>query len=200
MPTHSPYNEHELFLLIAEGDEKAFRQLFEQYSPILLSFLFRITKTETIAEELMQETMLRVWINRDKLPDVEHPRAWLYRIATNLGLNWMQKKLTEEKAVRLSTTTTTTISKEHEPIEDQISLKELQLQVKEAVNQLPPQRKLIYQLSREKGMSRQEIAAELNISESTVKTSLRLALRSMREYLEKSGYLLAIIYMLLIKK
>ena len=197
MPTHSSNNEHELFLLIAEGDEKAFRQLFEQYSPILLSFLFRIAKTEPLAEELMQETMLRVWINRDKLPDIEHPRAWLYRIATNLGLNYMQKMLTEEKAVRLSTTN---ISKEHEPIEEQISLKELQQQVKEAVNQLPPQRKLIYQLSREKGMSREEIAAELNISESTVKTSLRLALRSMREYLEKSGYLLAIIYMLLIKK
>ena len=82
---------------------------------------------------------------------------------------------------------------EHENLEDDLQLNELQRHVQEVVKELPPQRRRIYQLSRDEGMSREEIATYLNISKSTVKNSIFTSLQLIREHLKRAGYLLALL-------
>lgn len=191
------YNEKELLRQIAEGNEQAFSQLFAIYAKLLYPFLYNIGKSQWMAEEFIQETMLKVWLHRDKLPEIEYPRAWIYRISSNLALSYIQKKLVEERATTHLKMEVPVVMSE---IEEYITLKKLQECIQAAIQQLPTQRKIIFQLSRVKGLSRAEIAEELNISEKTVKNAMNAALRSIREYLQRSGYLVSIFYIIFLQK
>lgn len=187
MPDYSSYRDKELFLLISSDDEEAFRYVFALYSKLLFPFLARFTKSEFQSEEIIQETMLRVWIRRDQLPDIDNPRSWTFRIASNLAYTWLTRRAREEKALLKQEFQRDGESRSGE---ESLALKELKVHLKKAVEQLPPKRKLIYQMRREQEMSLTEIAEYLDISKSTVKNSLLTALKSIREYLAKAGYLL----------
>ena len=190
----TPNNEKELMLLVSEGNEKAFKELFEFYGKLLFPFLFNVVKSAAIAEELIQEVMLRIWIHRDKLPEIEVPRKWVFRIASNLAFTFLQRRLKEHQIIGSLRNTETNES----DLEAELRVNEIKRHVQEAVKQLPKERKRIYLLSREAGMSREEIAAQLGISPSTVKNSIATALKFIREYLEKMGYgELIVIYFLM---
>jgi len=181
-------------LLVSEGNERAFKELFELYGKLLFPFLFSVVKTAAIAEEIIQEVMLRIWIHRDKLPEVEIPRKWVFRIASNLAFTFLQRRLKEQQII--GSLRDTEIS-ESDPEAD-LRINEIKRHVQEAVKQLPKERKRIYLLSREAGMSRDEIASQLNISPSTVKNSIAAALKSIRDYLKGRGYEeLIVIYFLM---
>jgi len=180
------HTEAELFHLTSEGNETAFREIFELYGRLLYPFLFRTVKSQALAEELIQETMLKVWLSRDKLPGIEHPRSWIFRIAANLAYTHLRRQVLEEKVKgELS---------RHDPGYDDPeathNLNELKRHVREAVHRLPTERRRIYLLSREGGLSRDEIAEQLQISPSTVKNAIYSALKDIREHLEKTGYTL----------
>jgi len=175
---------------VAGGDETAFKRIFELYAKLLYPFLYRTVKSSVVAEELIQEVMLRVWLNRDKLPSIDYPRQWIFKIATNLAFTAIQRTLKEGQVMQ-------TLGKDiqnSENLEAELSFRELKRHVRKAVNQLPAARRRIYQLSREEGMSREEIANHLKISPSTVKNSIVSALKSIREHLEKEGYMLSLLY------
>lgn len=182
------HDEKGLFAQISEGSEPAFRSIFLLYGKLLFPFLYRICKSEWTAEELIQETLLRVWLNRDKLPDIENPRAWIFKIAANLAYTQLKKRLREEVYAKENGR-----EESETATEESVHLKRLKECVKEAIERMPDQRKLIYQLSRDRELTRAEIAAQLNISEKTVKNSLNAALKSIREHLQTEGYVLSLI-------
>lgn len=189
------YEEKLLLMNIAEGNEKAFRQLFELYGKLLFPYLFRLVKSGTLAEELIQEVMLRVWLSRDKLPGLQHPRQWIFRIASNLAYTVLQRQMQERRILE-------EISRQEETYEDPdhgLKFRELKRHVQEAVRQMPKERRRIYLCSREKGMSREDIAAKLNISPSTVKNALASAMKSIREYLEKAGYSMPLFFLFFLR-
>ena len=186
MQDQSSYSDKELFLLIAEGDEKAFQSLFALYSKLLFPFLAQLTKSEFQSEEIIQETLLRIWIRRDQLPEIENPRSWTFRIASNLAYTWLSRKALEEKGLQRQE-----FQRDGEDWsgEESVALKELKGYLKNAIDMLPPQRKLIYQLSREGELSLDEIADQLKLSKSTVKNALLIATKAIREHLTKFGYI-----------
>ena len=69
---------------IAEGDESAFTDLFNHYYPALRPFIWKFTGSQTDSEEILQETFIRIWLNRDKLPEIDNMRNWIFTIAANL--------------------------------------------------------------------------------------------------------------------
>ncbi|GAB3428076.1 RNA polymerase sigma factor [Niabella aquatica] len=79
METVNVYTDKEWFALIAEGDETAFRHIFEDYTRSLRPFLLKMDATGFLMEEVIQETMLKVWLRRDQLPLVEYPRSWVFK-------------------------------------------------------------------------------------------------------------------------
>lgn len=197
MANHDIQDELELFRETAAGNEQAFGRLFAIYARLLYPFLYRIVKSPLMAEEFIQETMLRVWLHRDKLPELEHPRAWVYRVAANLAFSHLQKEMT---AAKVNQHISRAAHDESPDMNEYVSLKNLRVCIRQAVAQLPQQRKIIFQLSREKGLSRAEIAGKLNISEKTVKNAMNASLRFIRDYLQRAGYLLPIFYIVFFRK
>jgi RNA polymerase sigma-70 factor (family 1) len=187
------YQEKELFARIAKGDEAAFALLFNLYLPKLYPFIIKFTRSEQAALEVVQETFIRVWLNRDKLGEIENPGGWLYKVASNECHTYARKMALHAKfSWPLTTELGTAIA-----TEDWLDLKQLNHLISEAVDKLPPQRKMIYHMSRNEGKSIPEIATALGISPNTVKNALVASLKFIREYLVKCGISLSILLCLI---
>lgn len=185
------YSDQQLFRMISDGNEKAFTLLFHRYVPRLLPFAQKLTKEQAVSENIIQETFLKIWLGRDQLEEIENPSAWLYRIAANECYKVLRRQA-------LATHITAPAEITNHP-QETIHLRELSVLVKEAVATLPEQRRKVYQLSRENGMTIPQIAEVLQLSPSTVKNTLVTALKIIRTYLQERGYLLPAVLFLWMK-
>ena len=171
------HDEKALFLLLAEGDEEAFRQLFHHYNKMLQPWVFKLTRSSQAAEEVLQEVFLKLWLHREKLAAVEDPKAYLIRIVSNESINYLRGLARDEK---LFAAVRPLLVVESPSPEQTIFYHETEKQVHEAVERLPLACRRIYRMSREELMRIPEIASELNLSHSTVKNQLVKALKSIR--------------------
>jgi RNA polymerase sigma-70 factor (family 1) len=177
------YDDKQLFLMIAEGNEAAFTQFFHRYTPKLKPFIYGIVKVDAIADEILQEVFLKIWTNKENLVHVNEPASWIYRVASNLSIQQLRRQVTEYKGLK------EVIAAEGQNPDDllqRLSAKELQQLIHEAVDQLPEKRKEIYLLTREEGLSHKEIAEQLNISLQTVKNQVTAAVKSIQEHILKT--------------
>ena len=181
------YNDKELFQLISEGDETAFRRLFHAYVPQLRPLVQHITRTSAITEDIIQDTFLKLWISRDKLTDIDNPRSWILRIVFHQSFSWLRRQAVHHKAMDIIQQPDNILNNS---TEETVAYNTVVKLIGTAVQQLPPQAKRIYLLSRENGLKIPEIAAKLHISQSTVKNSLVRSLHAIRKYLEASGHLI----------
>lgn len=189
------YSERELILAIAEHDPVAFQQLFASYYPQLYPQIKKITQSDLVTEDLLQETFLKVWINRDKLPEIENLRAWILRIAYYQAFTYLRRQSLHERKVNQLTTSEGT--KPGTQTEDLLSFRELKKAVAEAIRKLPPQQKKVYLLSREQGLKNREIADVMNLSEQSVKNTLVRALKLIREEVERAGHVIFSVLLLI---
>lgn len=176
-------DEHDLFRRIAEGDEVAFEIIFHNYSPKLRPFIIGIVKLEAVADDVLQTIFLKVWLNRQTLVYVHDPSAWLYRVTSNTALNELRKQAAEYKKLKQ---TIVEGGENPDDLLEQLSAKQLQEWIQEAVMTLPDKRKEIYLLTREEGLSHRQIAHKLGISVSTVKNQVVLALKNIQEHILKN--------------
>jgi RNA polymerase sigma-70 factor (ECF subfamily) len=178
-------NEQQLFNRIAEGDESAFSECYLYYGRLLMPSLIRLLGQRESAEEVVQEVFLKVWLFRDRLVGLNNPKGWLLHVAANTARDWLRKKAREQRRVaeigRLMDSPE--ISGEY-----RTDLQMLRAVVRRAVDSFPPQRRRIYQMSREEGLKPSEIAARMGLSVSTVKNTLLSALHAIREVVEKAGF------------
>lgn len=180
--------EANLIQAIVDGDEKAFEALYTSYYKKLHQFLLKITQNhEGTASDILQEAFLRVWLNRDRLLEIENFQAWIYKVVSTEALTLIRKELhIKTKASRLKSNI------EHEKstfyLQKPAEFTEIRSIVKQAVQRLPQQRQTIYILSREEGLSPDQIAKKLNISINTVYNTLATALKSIRQDLTTAGY------------
>jgi len=186
---NSSYIENELFIRIAEGDEAAFTLCYAEYGRMLMPFLIRLVGTRDSAEEIIQEVFLKVWLHRDRLAAVENPKSWLFRVAANTGRNWLKKKMMIEQHLQAQQQDAS-----GDLVAERLDLRSVANLVQATIQSFPPQRKLIYQLSREEGLKPAEIADRLQLSVSTVKNTLLTALKTIRENIEEAGLWGAILF------
>lgn len=184
-----PDNDRSLFRLAAEGNEQAFSDLFNLFLPRLYPFIIKLTKSESAVKEIIQETFIKLWLNRDKLPEMENPGGWLFRVASNKAYDYLRAQALKDKIFRPITSEPDTINAPDQGLD----AKELRRLVAEAVYKLPAQRKKIYLMSREQGKTIPEIAALLEISPNTVKNALVTSLKCIREYLARHGVIFFIL-------
>ncbi|MGO4290313.1 RNA polymerase sigma factor [Chitinophaga sp. RAB17] len=192
----SIYIDKALFQRISEGDEEAFGVLFNTSLQTLEPFIQRMVKSPENAKEVIQATFLRVWLSRDKLPDIEQPKAWLYKVAANECYTYLRKEATEyrlREAVMVADNETDTPTR-------QLTLKELHILIEEAVLLLSPQRRRIFRMSRNQGMKIPEIATELDLSPHSVKNALVFSLKAIREHLHRYGHTIPLVYLIFISK
>ncbi|MRG44609.1 sigma-70 family RNA polymerase sigma factor [Chitinophaga sp. SYP-B3965] len=172
----------DLYRRIAAGDESAFRRLFEIYAPRLLAMAARITGSVAVADDLVQDTFLKIWVARDQLTEVAQPGAWIKKICFFLAVNYVRRQTIRDKVMD-------TVKQEELPVAEMIEFRQLLSLVNKAVQQLPEKQQQIYRLSREQGLSINEIAQHMDLAISTVKNLLVMALKNIRASLQKADYL-----------
>lgn len=178
-------DDGKILLSASEGDQKAFAYLFYQYSPMLLAFARKLSYSSTEAEEIIQNVFLRVWLHRDKLTGIDNVKSWLYKFVVNESLTYIRKKTVKNKAYHHYQHNEMSF---HNDIENTVNLNELKQLVAKAVDCLPEQRRKIFNLSRNEGLSIAEISERLGIAQSTVKNALTISLKFVRDYLKSYGY------------
>lgn len=170
--------EQEHLQRVAAGDERAFRQLFDQYWEPLYLGVVALVKSKEMAHDLLQEIFLKIWNTRDQLPQKENVRNYLYIVARNHVFNELRKKSREvsfqEHIIQHFTDGTASA------LEQMISKESREL-IERAVQRLPEQQRMVYMLTRQQGLSQDEIAQQLSISKSTIKTHMSRALNAIRE-------------------
>jgi RNA polymerase sigma-70 factor (family 1) len=187
--TIPPYDELELFRQISQSDEMAFRIIFDRYVPKINAFLLKTVKDGEHAKELVQEVFLQLWLYRSSLKDVQHPGAYIHRIATNAAAHQFKKIQADRMVLGLILDETNAVA--HDDQFQLLNGKELQTQIRKAIAELPAKRQEIFILSRESGLSRKEIADKLGISENTVKNQLTSAVNTLQQILkERTGILI----------
>jgi len=149
-------------------------RLFDTYHQAIFGYLYRMVDADrALAEELTQETFLKVFETRQQLPDIVNRRAWLYRIATNLALNVQKRRHRFRWLPWLR-------SYETRGKQDDLSGTELRVDLEHALEKLPPSLRAPLLLSTVHGLNSREIAEVLNISEGAVRTRVYRAREQLR--------------------
>jgi RNA polymerase sigma-70 factor (family 1) len=177
------YNEKDLLLRVSEGNENAFRQLFNTYRSKLYSYILKITESKETAEDTVHDVFLKIWITREKLPEIQNINAYLYRMAHNRAYNGL-RRMAKETLVMAELEKGT--GYESSDPNDKLVRKEVRQFIHDAINKLTPQQKEVFRMSREEGLKQKEIAQRLNISIFTVKKHLTDALNFLRKEISLS--------------
>lgn len=173
------YTEQELLRLVAEGDRNAFTQLYNNYRNKIYSIAFELTESTTVAEEIVQDTFLKIWVKRESLLEVEHFRAYLFTITRNYVFTAL-KRIARKETIEVSAIQDAPLY-DHDT-EDRVLNNEYTRILQAAIDRLPEQQKQVYNLIKKEGLKREEAAAALHLSPETVKTHLAQAMRSVRTY------------------
>ncbi len=171
---------------MSEGNENAFRTLFDQYRDKIFSIAHKITKEDSSAEDVVQEVFIKLWLNKEKLPHLDNFAAYLNTVTRNHIFSQLRRIATEEAYL---TELITTANAERFS-SDEIAYGELKKMLTNAIANLPPQQKKVYQLGKLEGKKYDEIAAMLNISKETVKDHMTKATASIKRQLLRNEGLL----------
>jgi RNA polymerase sigma-70 factor (ECF subfamily) len=166
---------------LKDGDELYFRQVFDQYHQKLYFFILYKTRSEYIAEEVVQMAFTKLWQCRQTLQEEYTVSTQLFRIATTTLIDFLRKYNNKEAiTARLDGMD---IDTGIDSTNEKMSGLELQRRISEAVNDLPPVRKLVFEMSREQGMSYREIAETLSVSSRTVEGHISKALKQIKKHI-----------------
>jgi RNA polymerase sigma-70 factor (ECF subfamily) len=178
----STYEEEKALLTgVAAGDEDAFRTLFHAYRPGVYAVALKLLSSPAQAEDALQEIFLKIWLNRERLPEIHHFASYLHIITRNHLYNALRRQAHEEVFLqRLSLTEVA-----EEDVLSPLSLRQLRETLQKVVAGLTPQQKKVFELSRLEGLRHEEIAQLLEISRETVKKHIGEALRIVREKMMK---------------
>jgi RNA polymerase sigma-70 factor (ECF subfamily) len=186
-------DDDQLMVQIQSGDSTAFAQLVERYQGPLWGFFFRNLRDNQLAEDLTQETLLRVYNQSwDYLP-VGRFRAWMYRIGRNLLIDSVRRQ-SHDALVRAvtghSTQTDEALARLAgevlSPLE-QANQRELAALVDDLLGRIPEEQRLTFTLHHYAGLSLAEVAEAMETSLPTTKSRLRLAREKLREQLLLRG-------------
>lgn len=188
MYSDSINNEKELLALIAVGDEAAFRDLFNFYQPRLYTAALRMTGDSALAKDIYQDIFLKVWLNRATLAGMENFPGWLFTVTRNHiydSLKRAAKKRASPLELHQDNSADTSADPEH-----LLQGKEFSQVLQNAIRQLPDKQRETYQLIKQKGLSRNEVAEKMGISPETVKSNLDVAQRKIRAFcLKELGFI-----------
>jgi RNA polymerase sigma-70 factor (ECF subfamily) len=159
-----------------EFSEKNFQDLFRQHHRELCNMAFNLVHDADAAKDIVQEVFAKLWAGRGNL-DLDGPiKHYLFKATAHASYNHLRF---HKKIVRLQDHVTDDMFHAH-PGTDRVEFTELEQQVRQAIDNLPPQCKTIYMLNRQEGMKYQEIADVLRLSPKTVENQMGIALEKLR--------------------
>ncbi len=178
-------SDRELIHRIQDQDAAAFEQLFDRYESAIRWHLVKIVRSDAVAQDLLQEVMLRVWTRAEQWQEQGSFKAWLYRIATNLALNHLRSERRRREQPLIypdqadeaeETCIPAWIIDQATPDPDEmVENSEQFVRFQRLVGHLAEEKREVLRLIHELGMSIQDTADELDLPAGTVKSRLYYA-------------------------
>jgi RNA polymerase sigma-70 factor (ECF subfamily) len=185
-------DDAQVMLRVRDGDDGAFNYLITRYQRAMLGFMYRMVHNAAVAEELSQEVFLRVYRSRQTYRAEAKFTTWLYRIATNLGVNHARDTKHERAAQTIyldqpdpETGTTPDVPDMHPGAEEEMVKDERMKAIRKHVMALPERQRTAVLMHKYQGLDYKEIGAVLRLSESATKSLLFRAYQTLRERLKE---------------
>ncbi|HRN57580.1 MAG TPA: sigma-70 family RNA polymerase sigma factor [Agriterribacter sp.] len=177
------HTDRALLAKVAAGDEHAFALLLDEYRGRVFSHVLTYVKVYDEAIEMVQDIFIKIWIQRERLPEVQDFPAYLFIISRNYLVSAIRKRVAE----RVSLMDEDILHEVVRP-DNTLEAKELKKHIAAAIAQMPPKQRMVFTLSRNARLSQEEIAAEMKISKSTVKFHMAAALNFLRVFLKGADH------------
>ncbi|MEO8766548.1 MAG: sigma-70 family RNA polymerase sigma factor [Ginsengibacter sp.] len=176
MLNKTSFNEKQLLELITKDNECAFAGLFKHYKDKIFGIAYKLTKSHVIAEEIVQDVFLKIWLKRTELKSIQNFGAYLfivtrnesYKVLHEIARNYKLNTITEEDLLLAP--------------HDLVVEKEYDSLLQNAIKRLPAQQKQVYYLVKDEGLKREEVARQLHIGPETVKFHLAQAMKTIRAF------------------
>jgi RNA polymerase sigma-70 factor (ECF subfamily) len=185
-------DDSQIMLRVKAGDEQAYGYLLNKYQRPIMHFLFRMVHDRAVAEELAQEVFLRVYRSRETYRAEARFTTWLYRIATNLGVNHARDSKYELAASNVyldqpdsETGTKPDVADQTPSAEQNILRNERMLAIRAHVDALPERQRIAVLMHKYQNLDYKQIGKVLKLSESATKSLLFRAYQTLREKLQE---------------
>lgn len=163
-------------------DEQAYKTVFIHFHPGLFRFCMGIVKHAEVAEEILSDTLLKIWTMESRLNYVENIELYLFKTVKNASLTWLSRQKNEYLS----------LGEEHnyinEPVHNSVEYlyinTETGREIEKAISILPQQCQLVFRLAKQEGFSYKQISAILEISQNTIESHMRTALKRIKTQLE----------------
>ncbi len=191
MTDWSGMTDAEIMLQVRDGDDAGYDILIEKYRRPIINFMFRMVHNQAVAEELAQEVFLRVYRSRQTYRAEAKFTTWLYRIATNLGVNHARDTKHERAAQNVyldepdpETGTTPDVADQTASVEENLLRDERMRAIRQHVMALPERQRNAVLMHKYQGLDYKQIGEVLKLSESATKSLLFRAYQTLRERLK----------------
>jgi len=178
------HTDKDLLLQVSKGNEIAFKALFDKYRQRLFYYISHFIKSNQVAEELVMDVFMKIWVGRSAVLQITDFDAFLFRIAHNKSIDFLRSAANDARLKVLLWEQIQVVSGER--ADAAILASEFEQKIREAVDLLSPQRRKVYLLRREQDFTHDQIAAQLGISRATVNNHIVEAQRFIRSYLSKN--------------
>lgn len=174
MAISSPPNEQDLLDRLSTGDQRAFTALFDAYYKQLGAYVFQLTESLPVTEEIVQDVFIKIWVKKETIAEVKSFKNYLFILCRNQTFDALRKKAKQHVFQQ----------KLEQFLKEESELAELSSPadvyrewIDQAVAKLPPQQQKVYILSRYERLKHEEISAKLQLSTETVKKHVQHAVR-----------------------
>jgi len=177
----TPADLVELIAAVAKGDDAAFDRLYAATRAKLYGVVLRILRRTDLADEVMQDTYLRIWRSAGEFdPSRATPITWMVAIARNRALDVVRKK--GETSIEDEAPATEAVSEEPTPLARHEMTDQLR-RLLACLGDLEEERRRLVLLAYYSGWSREQLSAKFDAPANTIKTWLRRSLMQIRECL-----------------
>lgn len=181
---YSALNDQQLLTLLKEANKDAFAEIYNRYWNNLYWSAYNIIKNESVAQDAVQEVFIALW-QRNAEADIQTLNAYLHQAVRFQILKAIKKQKADEQFYSRLVNITANIV-----YENPLLFKEQESLLKDILDTLPEDCKLIFHMSREEQMTYKQIALQLNISEKTVEKKMTLCLKHFRQVLQENKHIL----------
>ncbi|SMD02192.1 RNA polymerase sigma-70 factor, ECF subfamily [Pedobacter africanus] len=190
-------DEKQLLILLKQGDDHAFEEIYHLHSNRLYNNLLRLVKSEDMAMDLLQDLYVKLWNNRSAIDVDKSIGSYLFSIAKNLAIDFFRKAARETSLQNHLIAVGTEL---HNHVDEVFFHKETAAILDKAIQALPPQQQKIFNLCKMEGKSYEEAASILGISSATVGNQLVKAVKSVKTAMLSSKDALVIILSILLTR
>ena len=193
MLPYSQFNDEELADLLKEGDHKAYTIIFDRFYGLLFIHACKMLGNEHEAKDVVQELFEVLWLRRENISFEQSLSSYLYASIRNRIINVISHKKVENKYIE---SLSDFMDRDTKLADYHVRELEMQRIIEQEIAALPKKMKEIFKMSRREYLSYKQIASKLDISEQTVRTHVKKALRILRPKLNIISYLFLIYHQL----